>query len=95
SLYLKEPYTTADELLPCSQKLERIVTLAGEIAERGEQCLIFTQYIGMGHLLQQALNELYGHEVPFLTGHMPKHQRDSLVASFQNGEFTIFILSLK
>lgn len=95
SLYLKEPYTTADELLPRSQKLERIVTLAGEIAERGEQCLIFTQYIGMGHLLQQALNELYGHEVPFLTGHMPKNQRDSLVASFQNGEFPIFILSLK
>ncbi|PKG44888.1 MULTISPECIES: DEAD/DEAH box helicase [unclassified Planococcus (in: firmicutes)] len=95
SLYLKEPYTTADELLPRSQKLERIVTLAGEIAERGEQCLIFTQYIGMGHLLQQALNELYGHEVPFLTGHMPKNQRDSLVAAFQNGEFPIFILSLK
>ncbi len=95
SLYLKEPYTNADEVLPRSQKLERIVTLAGEIAERGEQCLIFTQYIGMGHLLQQAINELYGHEVPFLTGSMPKNQRDSLVAAFQAGKFPIFILSLK
>ncbi|MDQ0428334.1 SNF2 family DNA or RNA helicase [Planomicrobium stackebrandtii] len=95
SLYLKEPYTSAAEILPRSQKLERIVTLAGEIAERGEQCLIFTQYIGMGHLLQQAINELYGHEVPFLTGSMPKQQRDSLVASFQAGKFPIFILSLK
>ncbi|WP_239457170.1 DEAD/DEAH box helicase [Planococcus versutus] len=35
SLYLKEPYTNAAEVLPRSQKLERIVTLAGEIAERG------------------------------------------------------------
>src|SRR5690606_19165839 len=95
SLYLKEPYTSAAEILPRSQKLERIVTLAGEIAERGEQCLIFTQYIGMGHLLQQAINELYGHEVPFLTGSMPKNQRDSLVAAFQEGKFPIFILSLK
>ena len=95
SLYLKEPYTSAAEILPRSQKLERIVTLAGEIAERGEQCLIFTQYIGMGHLLQQAINELYGHEVPFLTGSMPKNQRDSLVAAFQSGKFPIFILSLK
>src|SRR5690606_9848369 len=95
SLYLKEPYTSAAEILPRSQKLERIVTLAGEIAERGEQCLIFTQYIGMGHLLQQAINELYGHEVPFLTGSMQKNQRDSLVAAFQNGKFPIFILSLK
>lgn len=95
SLYLKEPYTNAAEVLPRSQKLERIVTLAGEIAERGEQCLIFTQYIGMGHLLQQAINELYGHEVPFLTGSMPKQQRDTLVAQFQAGKFPIFILSLK
>ena len=95
ALYLKEPYTSAEEILPRSQKLERIVTLAGEIAERGEQCLIFTQYIGMGHLLQQAINELYGHEVPFLTGSMPKNQRDSLVAAFQEGKFPIFILSLK
>lgn len=95
ALYLKEPYTSAEEILPRSQKLERIVTLAGEIAERGEQCLIFTQYIGMGHLLQQAINELYGHEVPFLTGNMPKNQRDSLVNAFQQGKFPIFILSLK
>lgn len=95
ALYLKEPYTSAEEILPRSQKLERIVTLAGEIAERGEQCLIFTQYIGMGHLLQQAINELYGHEVPFLTGSMPKNQRDSLVNAFQQGKFPIFILSLK
>ncbi|MCH4826853.1 MAG: DEAD/DEAH box helicase [Planococcus sp. (in: firmicutes)] len=95
SLYLKEPYTNAAEILPRSQKLERIVTLAGEIAERGEQCLIFTQYIGMGHILQQAINELYGHEVPFLTGSMPKQQRDTLVAQFQAGKFPIFILSLK
>ena len=95
ALYLKEPYTSAEEILPRSQKLERIVTLAGEIAERGEQCLIFTQYIGMGHLLQQAITELYGHEVPFLTGSMPKNQRDSLVNAFQQGKFPIFILSLK
>lgn len=95
ALYLKEPYSSAEEILPRSQKFERIVTLAGEIAERGEQCLIFTQYIGMGHLLQQAINELHGHEVPFLTGSMPKNQRDSLVNAFQQGKFPIFILSLK
>ncbi|MTD30825.1 DEAD/DEAH box helicase [Planomicrobium sp. YIM 101495] len=95
ALYLKEPYTSAAEILPRSQKLERIVSLAGEIAERGEQCLIFTQYIGMGHLVQQALDELYGLEVPFLTGSMPKQQRDSYVQRFQNGEFPVFVLSLK
>ncbi|WP_088007310.1 DEAD/DEAH box helicase [Indiicoccus explosivorum] len=95
ALYLKEPYTSAGEILPRSQKLERIVSMAGDVAERGEQCLIFTQYIGMGHFLQEALSELYGFDVPFLTGGMPKAKRDALVAAFQAGEFPVFVLSLK
>lgn len=82
-------------MLSRSDKLERIVKLAAEIAANGEQCLIFTQYIGMGQLIRQCLTELYGFEVPFLTGSMPKGQRDHLVEAFQKGEFPIFILSLK
>lgn len=95
ALFLKEPFTQADVMLSRSDKLERIVKLAAEIAGNGEQCLIFTQYIGMGQLIRQCLTELYGYEVPFLTGSMPKGQRDHLVEAFQKGEFPIFILSLK
>lgn len=95
ALYLKEPFEAASEMLSRSEKLERIVTLASEIANNQEQCLIFTQYIGMGHLLQHCLSELYDIDVPFLTGSMPKQQRDYFVESFQKGEFPIFILSLK
>lgn len=95
ALYLKEPFDDAETMLQRSTKLAGIVTLAGEIAARGEQCLIFTQYIGMGHLLQHCLSELYDVDTPFLTGSMPKGQRDHLVASFQSGEFPIFLLSLK
>ena len=95
ALFLKEPFTPASQMLTRSDKLERIVKLASEIASNGEQCLIFTQYIGMGQLIRQCLSELYGYEVPFLTGSMPKGQRDNLVDAFQAGEFPIFILSLK
>lgn len=95
ALFLKEPFTPAAQMLTRSDKLERIVKLAAEIASNGEQCLIFTQYIGMGQLIRQCLSELYGYEVPFLTGSMPKGQRDNLVEAFQAGEFPIFILSLK
>lgn len=95
ALYLKEPFDDAESMLERSAKLAGIVTLAGEIAARGEQCLIFTQYIGMGHLLQHCFSELYEIDSPFLTGSMPKGQRDHLVASFQSGEFPIFLLSLK
>lgn len=95
ALYLKEPFENAEEMLSRSEKLDRIVTLAADIANNQEQCLIFTQYIGMGHLLQRCFSELYDIDAPFLTGSMPKQQRDYFVESFQKGEFPIFILSLK
>ncbi|WP_342578024.1 DEAD/DEAH box helicase [Psychrobacillus sp. FSL K6-2843] len=95
ALYLKEPFDDAEDMLERSEKLARIVTLAGEIAARGEQCLIFTQYIGMGHLLQHCLTELFDIDAPFLTGSMPKNQRDHLVEAFQAKEFPVFLLSLK
>ena len=51
ALYLKEPFEDAQTMLARSAKLERIVQMAAEIVDNGEQCLIFTQYIGMGQLL--------------------------------------------
>ncbi|MDN4492136.1 DEAD/DEAH box helicase [Ureibacillus aquaedulcis] len=95
ALYLKEPLDDAKTLLNRSIKLKRIVELAADIVDNGEQCLIFTQYIGMGQLLQHCFSELYNIDIPFLTGSMPKQQRDRLVDSFQAGEFPIFLLSLK
>ena len=95
ALFLKEPPAPAAELTTRSNKMARIVSMAAEIAANGEQCLIFTQYIGMGQMIRQCLSELHGIDVPFLTGSMPKGQRDALVEAFQNGEFPIFILSLK
>ncbi|EON74046.1 ATP-dependent helicase [Lysinibacillus sphaericus OT4b.31] len=95
ALYLKEPFEDATTMLTRSTKLERIVQMAAEIVDNGEQCLIFTQYIGMGQLLQHCFSELHNVDAPFLTGAMPKQQRDRLVEAFQAGEFPIFILSLK
>ncbi len=95
ALFLKEPHGPASQLVARSDKLSGIVSMAGNIAENGEQCIIFTQYIGMGKLIQHCLSELHDIDVPFLTGSMPKGQRDSLVDAFQNGEFPVFILSLR
>lgn len=95
ALYLKEPFEDAESMLTRSTKLERLVQMATEIVDNGEQCLIFTQYIGMGQLLQHCFSELYNIDAPFLTGAMPKQQRDRLVETFQAGDFPIFILSLK
>lgn len=95
ALYLKEDLQNATALLQRSEKVKRIVSLSAQIVENGEQCLIFTQYIGMGELLQLCLKEIHGIDVPFLTGATSKAQRDALVEQFQSGAFPIFILSLK
>lgn len=95
ALYLKEPFEDAASMIKRSEKVKNIVSMGAEIVNNGEQCLIFTQYIGMGHLLQHCFSELYDVDIPFLTGSMPKQQRDHFVESFQKGEFPIFILSLK
>ncbi|HLR09941.1 MAG TPA: DEAD/DEAH box helicase [Sporosarcina sp.] len=95
SLFLKEPEQRASELVKRSEKLRSIVSMASTIAQNNEQCIIFTQYIGMGKLLQQCLTELHGIDVPFLTGSMAKSERDRLVEAFQQGEYPVFILSLR
>ncbi|MCH7320589.1 DEAD/DEAH box helicase [Solibacillus sp. MA9] len=95
ALYLKEPFDEAQTMMNRSVKLKRIIEMTKEIIDSGEQCLIFTQYIGMGNLIQHCLQELYNVDAPFLTGSTSKAQRDHLVEAFQAREFPVFLLSLK
>ncbi|SFK17972.1 DEAD/DEAH box helicase [Brevibacillus centrosporus] len=84
-----------------SHKLERLLELVGDIRQKGERCLIFTQYIEMGNMLQRVLTrEGYG-PVFFLNGSTKKEMRDDMIARFQNEALpdqergAIFILSLR
>nr|WP_322090815.1 C-terminal helicase domain-containing protein [Caldifermentibacillus hisashii] len=63
--------------------------------DQNESGLIFTQYIGMGEMIQSVLEARYGLKVPFLNGSTSKQQRDTLINNFQKGEFPILLLSLK
>lgn len=94
-LFLKEEPTSSEDIMRRSIKLQRIVNRAIDIVERGEKALIFTQYIGMGELIQYVLEEQFDLDVPFLTGQMRKEERDELVQSFQRGDFPLFLLSLR
>lgn len=49
----------------------------------------------MGEIIQQVIKKHFGIDVPFLNGSMPKQHRDDYVQRFQEGEFPIFLLSLK
>ncbi|MFJ5718172.1 DEAD/DEAH box helicase [Neobacillus sp. NPDC093127] len=94
ALYLKDK-SAGRELLNRSNKMEKLVELIGSVLDQGESCLIFTQYIGMGEMISAALKKKFGVEVPFLNGSVPKTQRDTMIERFQNGEFPVFLLSLK
>ncbi|CAM4068988.1 DEAD/DEAH box helicase [Paenibacillus alkaliterrae] len=80
-----------------SNKVERLLEMCEEIAAEGERCLIFTQYIEMGHQLQKLLEQKLGLPVPYLHGSVPKAKRDEMIDRFQDTEepCCAFVLSLK
>ena len=93
ALYLKEE--RPEHLLERSSKLEKLQELIGLAIDQEESCLIFTQYIEMGHMIQRMLKDEFDIEVPFLNGSVPKQQRDRMISRFQDREFPVFLLSLK
>ncbi|WP_040950625.1 DEAD/DEAH box helicase [Gorillibacterium massiliense] len=98
SLYLKEGGRRWKER---SNKLERLIDMVRELRSEGDRCLIFTQFVETGHLLQKALEDELEESTLFLHGGTTKHTRDDMIARFQNETLpdserpAIFILSLK
>ncbi len=94
ALYLKEK-SAARKLLERSNKLEKLVELVEAVLDQEESCLIFTQYLDMGEMIRSVLKQKFAVEVPFLNGSVAKSSRDMMIERFQNGEFPVFLLSLK
>lgn len=91
--YLNESGKLADR----SGKLSRLTEMLEEVIEVDERALIFTQFVEMGKLIQQHLQDTFGQEVIFLHGGVSKKARDKMIERFQeedNGPH-IFVLSLK
>ncbi|NQX66690.1 DEAD/DEAH box helicase [Paenibacillus alba] len=84
-----------------SAKLERLLEMIDELRSEGGSCLIFTQFVEMGHLLQARIAQERGEPVQFLHGGLSKAKRDDMIARFQDESLPaeerchIFILSLK
>jgi SNF2 family DNA or RNA helicase len=93
ALYLKEQQPK--QVVERSNKLEKLIELVEQIRANHESCLIFTQYIQMGEMIQQLLESKFKEQVLFLNGSTSKQERDQMIEQFQAGKFHIFILSLK
>lgn len=93
ALLLKEPINK--QAITRSPKLEKTVELLKQIKLQNESCLIFTQYLETGNMLKRTLKRALKEDVLFLHGGLSKAERDDMVASFQSGQHSIFILSLR
>jgi SNF2 family DNA or RNA helicase len=81
-----------------SGKLTRLAEMLEEVIESGERALVFSQFAEMGDIIRRHLEALFGREVLFLHGGVPKTKRDQMVARFQDGDPrgpSVFVLSLK
>jgi superfamily II DNA or RNA helicase len=85
-----EPKKTAGR----SGKLDLLDELLDTILAEEEAALIFTQYVGMGRLIQDHLARR-GIPVQFLHGATSVPQREEMVRRFQDGQAPVFLLSLK
>lgn len=94
ALYLKDDFSELS-LMERSNKMEKLIELLENIFEQGESSLIFTQYIGMGKMIQHLIHEHFGETVHFLQGSLRKQERDNIIDSFQDGKQKLLILSLK
>jgi hypothetical protein len=66
-----------------SGKLAAAREIIAEATSAGDQVLVFTQFVQMGHLLVAQLAADLGTDVPFLHGGVSARGRDQLVAAFQ------------
>jgi len=81
-----------------SGKLTRLVEMLTEVVDAGYNALIFTQFVGMGHIIRRHLQETLGREVLFLHGGVSRKKRDEMVREFQDGGSRgprMFVISLK
>jgi SNF2 family DNA or RNA helicase len=98
-LFLKKPVGISDVYR--SNKLVRLLEMVKEVREEGERCLIFTQYVEMGKIIQSELKKQLKEEPLFLHGGVAKVARDRMIQSFQQASSdepkspSIFVLSLK
>ncbi|WP_379128349.1 DEAD/DEAH box helicase [Paenibacillus sp. sgz500958] len=75
----------SETLISRSSKLERLLAMVKELRDEDERCLIFTQYVGMGQLLQAVLQQELQEPVLYLNGSTSKTARDRMIEEFQYG----------
>ncbi|MHB8879842.1 MAG: DEAD/DEAH box helicase, partial [Myxococcaceae bacterium] len=77
-----------------ASKLERLLSLVGELKEEGHRALVFSQFTRHLEVVRQAL-DARGLRYLYLDGQTPEAERRRRVEAFQAGEGDLFLISLK
>ncbi|HET9123090.1 MAG TPA: DEAD/DEAH box helicase [Acidiferrobacteraceae bacterium] len=85
--------TRPDWTLP-GAKVQVFAALAEELAAGGHRALVFSQFVDFLKLLRTPLDEL-GITYQYLDGSTPAAERSRKVQAFQEGDGTVFLISLK
>jgi len=88
------PMLVAPELGLASSKLEQLVELVRELADNRHRALVFSQFVDYLTLVRERF-DAEGITYRYLDGSTPTKQREAEVSAFQNGEGSVFLLSLK
>lgn len=89
SAQLIEPKWTGE----CS-KITTLVELLQGVIEGGNRALVFSQFVGFFDIVRKEL-EQRGMQYYYIDGSVPVKKRAELVASFQDGNCPLFLISLK
>ncbi|WLD91531.1 DEAD/DEAH box helicase [Alkalihalobacillus sp. AL-G] len=90
--------TREQPILTHSGKMQQANLIINEKVEKGENVLLFTQYVKMGKLLKGLLKEIDPEStIYFLHGGVPSQKREELLKKFKEPRSNrcIFILSIK
>lgn len=77
-----------------SGKLELLMELINSATAAGHRILIFSQFRAMLDIISDSLKKL-GKEYHYINGSTPPEERTDMAERFNNGEKTIFLISLK
>ncbi len=77
-----------------SGKLDTLIDLLESSIDSGHRVLIFSQFTSMLSIIANTLNEI-GISYFYLDGHTPSKSRVEMADKFNNGEKSVFLISLK
>ena len=77
-----------------SAKIDALLDLVDELRANGHRALVFSQYVDFLALVRERLDER-NIRYEYLDGSTPNKQRQSRVDAFQDGDASLFLISLK